>query len=743
MYVPQPLLICIPLFFMVESPSRPHFNAFSGVFVPTFLSIIGVILFLRLGFIIGVSGVAGSIAIIVLSISVTLSTGLALSSITTNIRIGEGGAYSIIAKTLGLEVGGSVGIPLFLAQSLSVALYVFGFAEAWAYLFPDHPTVLIALAAFGILFALTFTSTKTAVRAQMAVIVVVSISLVSVFLGGDWSQTPRSVPLVGTFQEMPFWGVFALFFPAVTGLMAGTGLSGELKDPKRQIPLGVLTALAVTTSIYLGMVIWFSHVTTPETLITDTLIMVKLSSFPPIVLAGILSATFSSALTTLVAAPRVLLALSENEIIPKSHLFAKKTQGGEPKNAILLTSALVAVLLVVGNLDAVAQILTMFFLITYAMINVSVFAEQSLGLPSFRPTFTIPRAVPLYGAASSIIIMFLINSAAGMIALGFIFATYIYLVQRDLEPQEGDVRSGLFRALSEWAAKKVINLPESTQHVWKPNILIPVITTRTLFGNFPLIESISLSNGTMTVLGFNLIEDLNNPEKVITRKECEKELTQLPLLIDKFGKTGIFTSYSTVCADSYLKGLLVAIEAVQSQVFPPNVLFLPFKPDKLSTTSLKEIVETVQRNQVGLAVFDRHPEIGLGSEKDIHVWISPKILGKEFYHDRDFDLALLIAYRLQRNWDGIINLWMCVEQRDELQANRYLDRLTYEARFPDSTAKKVVVADFMETLKEAPQGDIHIMPFKESDVETILKITDVEEKSFLFVLDSGKEDIFA
>ena len=228
----------------VKTGSR-SFGAFNGVFIPTFLSIVGVILFLRLGYIVGEAGILGTIAIILLAVSVTITTGLALSSITTNITIGGGGAYSIISKTLGLEMGGSIGIPLFFAQALSVALYIFGFTEVWHYLFPMHDLTYILIGVTFILMLLILISTRIAVRAQLFIFVLVFSALIAVFLGTYWYTAPALTPLIGETTHMPFWGLFALFFPAVTGLMAGIGMSGELSNPKRQIPKGILSALGI------------------------------------------------------------------------------------------------------------------------------------------------------------------------------------------------------------------------------------------------------------------------------------------------------------------------------------------------------------------------------------------------------------------------------------------------------------------------------------------------------------------
>jgi solute carrier family 12 (sodium/potassium/chloride transporter), member 2 len=721
-----------------------QFNAFTGVFVPTFLSIIGVIMFLRLGYIVGSAGIFGTLLIIFLAASITMATALSLSSITTNIRIGSGAAYSIISKTLGVEVGGSVGIPLFLAQTFSVVLYILGFSEAWQYIFPAHPMWLVSLLCFLVLFLITAIDIHFAVKAQIVVLAIVLVSLVSIFLGGNWLQGLFTIPLVGGFSDAPFWGLFALFFPAVTGLMAGVGLSGELSDPKRQIPKGILAAIGVTSLLYVAVVIWLGYSAHPAELIADKLLIVKLAAFAPAVLAGILAATFSSALTTVVAAPRLLQSLGNASILPYSSWFAKKTARGEPLHAMLFTSGLILICLSLGSLDTIAPILTMFFLITYAMLNLVVFIEQSLGLVSFRPTFCIPRIISLYGAVMSIVVMFFINTFAGILSLVFLSGVYMFLVKRKVFAKEGDIRSGLLIAISEWASKKIMRLPES-KHAWKPNVILPVVTTSTLLGNFPLIKSIVYPNGTMTVLGLDLAKTAQVPTEItLTKKELKQELKQLPQLVKKFDKEGLFTSTATVTVDNYTNGICVSLEAIEAQPFHPNILYLPFKPNQLNKTSLTKIFRTAKKGNVGVILFDQDEDIGLGSQEDIHIWISPKVLERDFYADHRFDLALLVGYRLHKTWVGQITLWMSVKKNFVPDAERYLKRLIYEARFPASTQIKVSTMSFAKTLKKAPRGDLHVIPIRgASDMNTIRRISQREHKSFLFVMDSTLEDVLA
>lgn len=721
-------------------------NTFSGVFVPTFLSIIGVILYLRLGYIVGNLGIWYTLLIIILAVSVTLATGLSLSSITTNIKIGAGGPYSVISKTLGLEVGGSVGIPLYLAQIFSVALYVFGFSEIWTFAFPEHPLKLVALCVFGFLFLSVALSTRLAIRLQVIVFVIVIVSLASIFLGGDWWHTTNILTTPFEIDKTDFWELFAIFFPAVTGLMAGIGMSGELKDPKRQIPLGILTALTTTTVIYIATALWLAMVASREELLTNTMIMANEALFGPLVIFGMGAATFSSALITFLAAPRLLRAMSRNRVVPFSLFFLKLNKNKSPHNAILFSSIIIFFLLLLGNLNSIATTLTMFFLITYIMINLVVLVEQTLGSVSFRPTIKIPKIVPLYGTLTSLLFMFLINVFVGIAALLTLILIYILLVQKNLKTEEGDVRSGLLIVASEWAAKKVGDLPENKAHTWKPNVLLPVVTTRTLLGNFPLIKALTFPNGTMTVLGLKLTKDITTPEKPnLTKAEGSEGLTDLPKLVDKFSQEHIFTSFSTVEVKDYTNGICVSLEAIGGQVFHPNILFLPFKPDQLKEKELERIFLTAKRSQTGVILFDRNETVGLGSHEDIHVWISDRALKKNLYNDHKmFDLAMILSYRLYNNWHGQINIWMCTSEKNKRKARYYIEKLLYESRFPQDTQIHISINPFLKTLADAPNGDIHIIPIRQNpNIKHLKQISNRPGKSFVFVSDSNQEDVLA
>jgi len=324
--------------------SKGTLGTFAGVFTPTVLTILGAIMYLRLGQVVGNAGLVGAILIILLAHLITVSTALSVSSISTNTRVGAGGAFAIISKALGVEVGGAVGVPLFLAQSISVALYVLAFGEGWLRIFPNHNYLIVSIFTFVLVFVIAYISTSFAFRIQFVILAIVGFSLVSIFLGSfafagrpGLVQTPI---LWGEFHKWDFWTTFAIFFPAVTGIMAGISMSGSLKKPRQSLPLGTMSAIGLTLLIYLLLAFWLARAATPEELLATETIVVDRAYWSWAILAGILGATFSSALGSLVAAPRVMQALAVNKLLPYSHLLARETTNGEPRSAMIANGAI-------------------------------------------------------------------------------------------------------------------------------------------------------------------------------------------------------------------------------------------------------------------------------------------------------------------------------------------------------------------------------------------------------------------
>ncbi|TVR64275.1 MAG: Na-K-Cl cotransporter [Gemmatimonadales bacterium] len=727
-----------------EPEGHRRYGAFAGVFTPTLLTILGVIMYLREGWVVGNAGIVGGLLIILLAFGITSTTGLALSSITTNIRIGAGGAYSIISQSLGLEVGGSVGIPLYLSQALVIALYIFGFREGWLWIFPHHPALAVDLAVFAVLFGIALISAGLAFRIQYVILAVIAASLVSVGVAAAQGSMIYDVTNVGLWGDFPgtpedgfpgtsFWVVFAVFFPAATGIMAGANMSGELKDPRRSIPLGTMSAIAVSLVIYLLLAYWLARSASPEELQGNYTIMVERAAWGPAVVAGLLGATFSSGLASFVGAPRILQALAAHGILPRGRWLERRSRRGEPRNAIIITGGIVLAALMLRDLNAIAPLITLFFLITYAMINVVVFVEQSLGLISFRPSLRIPRFVPFLGGAGCIFAMFIMNPGFSLVAVGVVIGAYFYLTGRHLEAPFKDVRSGLFFSLAEWAAKKVATFPPGNQRAWKPNLLVPVEDPVELRGSFEILESVAYPKGSLVLVGLN---------ESGTDDELSREI--LPLR-DALQARGLFASATIIDYHGLADGLTVAMQSLQSAFFRPNMVFLTLPRNEAQERAYPELIREAERRGLGVLLYAPHPRAGLGRRTTVNVWTRDRSPDWSLEADLgNLDLAILTAFLLRRNWGAELRIITVVSDPDQEDAAReYMERLVDQARL--GRCRTVVgTRSFREFLGDAPSADVNIFGLSpELSFQFAQEMVDRTESTCLFVRDSGQESALA
>lgn len=737
---------------MSTSQSARKLGTFAGVFTPTVLTILGTIMYLRTGYVVGNAGLLGAIIIILAAHVITVTTGLAVSSIATNTRVGAGGAFAIISKSLGLEVGGAVGVPLFFAQGISVGLYVLGFGEAWQrlpatftipgigdFMLGNLPLPVVAYAAFVLVFAIAYISTAFAARTQYIILAIVGFSLVSVFLGifpalgGEGFQfQPQAF---GDFPSNTFWETFAIFFPAVTGIMSGISLSGSLKDPRRSIPVGTLSAIGVTMVIYLLLVFWLARIASPEELVTNLTIMIDKSLFGWAILAGMLGATFSSALGSLVAAPRVMQALAANRILPFSEFLAKESNG-EARQAMLATSVIaffgLTFGIVGGGLNAIAEVITMFFLITYGSLNVVVLIEQQLDNVSFRPTLEISRLVSLTGAASCAFVMFLVNPGFSLVAIIVVLVIYGFLQRRNLDSSQGDVRSGLFLTLAEWSVMRARDMPEAPERTWKPSVLVPVEDSSELAGSFRFLLSLTAPQGVVRVLG-------------IYPGGAGAEYRELRLLSQSFTDQGIYSQVTTLEDHDPVSAVRAATQIMRREFLRPNILFLQLL-DESDIDQLEELITKTAAYRIGIVLLARHPVIGMGREKVIQIWISDQ--GPDWNLDLqagNHDLAVLSAYQIGQSWKADISLCMAVRNpEDRERAEQFLNQMKDLVRLPVRTAISVYTEPFLEAVEKAPRSDLAIFGLSHNpDLRLAQEIMHRVDGSAIFVRDSGEESALA
>jgi len=457
--------------------NRGTLGTFAGVFVPSILTILGIILFLRLGFVVGNAGLSGALIIIGIATAVSVVTSISLAAIATNLEVRGGGDYYMISRTLGVEFGGAIGVVLYLAQSVSIAFYAVGFGEAvanaadfsasWA---PEA----VAATAVVLLYGLAWLGADAASRFQLGVMVLLILALSSFFLGaipgfdagrigGGWTAPS---------DGLGFWAVFAIFFPAVTGFTQGVSMSGDLRDPGRSLPSGTFAAVGLSTIVYVAVAVLFAGNLNSADLIADTGAMGTVAAWSPLILAGVVAATLSSAMASFLGAPRILQSLASDRVFPILNPFSKgHGPTSNPRRATVLSLCIALATVLLGELNAIAPVVSMFFLISYGLLNYATYYEARGGDPSFRPRFGFfDRRLSLAGAIGCLGVMLAINPIAGGVALAALLAIRFYLQRVDRPNRWTDAsRSFYFQR----AMESIREIPpgSATRRSWRPQVL--------------------------------------------------------------------------------------------------------------------------------------------------------------------------------------------------------------------------------------------------------------------------------
>ena len=457
------------------SGTAKRFGTFGGVFTPSILTILGVIMYLRLPTIVGQGGLWMTLGIIAVAHVISITTGLSVASIATDKRVRAGGSYYMISRSLGLPIGGTLGIALFVGMSFSISLYLIGFSESflgyWG-LPQDKNTIRIAGSiALAVVAIVTLISTSLAMKTQYVIMAAIAASLATVVVGG-FTHTPPAHPHMNAASgaaAVGFGALFGIFFPAVTGFEAGVSMSGDLKDPKKAIPIGTIAAIAVGLIVYAGLAIFLAFRIDAASLATDSDILSKISVFAPALMAGVWGATISSALGSILGAPRILQAASADRI---THRFFARGYGptSEPRNALIMSVLIAQAGILIGELDVIARIVTMFFITAYGFLNLAC-ALESWASPDFRPDFRIPKSVSLVGAITCVVIMIQLDILAMIGASVVMGVLFVYLKRRELTLEGGDTYEGIWSTI---VRRGLYNLSRSTVHQrnWRPNMLL-------------------------------------------------------------------------------------------------------------------------------------------------------------------------------------------------------------------------------------------------------------------------------
>lgn len=446
-------------------------GTFGGVFTPSVLTILGVILYLRLPWVVGNGGLYATIGIIVVAHIISVTTGLSISSVATDKRVGAGGPYYVLSRSMGLPIGGTIGLALFIGLAFSISLYVIGFSESFlAYIGVEATPFSIRVcgtATIILLTIITFISTSLAIKTQYIILVLIVLSLFSIFLGD--TNVPAE-PLLEPLEGGPSLAlVFGIFFPAVTGFTAGVNMSGDLADAKRSIPRGTILSIAVGLVVYIAAAIFLAYRVDGELLRNDPEILLKVAAVPALVVAGIWGATLSSALGSILGAPRILQSMSADSVTPK--WFAKGYgPSREPRNALLLAFAVGEAGILIAELDIIARIVSMVFLAMYGFVNVAC-AIENWASPDFRPSFRIPNWVPIVGAITCLLVMIQLDLVAMAGSMIILIALYAYLQRKRLTLESGDAWEGVWASLVREGLRR-LSLVKAHARNWRPNALV-------------------------------------------------------------------------------------------------------------------------------------------------------------------------------------------------------------------------------------------------------------------------------
>ena len=452
-------------------------GTFAGVFTPSVLTILGIILFLRLGYVVGSAGLGRALIIITLANAISVLTSISISAIATNIKVKGGGDYYLISRTLGPEFGGAIGLVLFLAQSVSIAFYCIGFGEAMTVLLPQSIFTtprIIAIFAVSLLFIFAWLGADWATRFQYVVMALLVAALFSFFAGGlvRWEMATLVQNWTAPSEGPKFWVIFAIFFPAVTGFTQGVSMSGDLKDAGKSLPMGTFMAVGISILVYLGAAFVFAGVLSNEILMKDYGAMKRVARFSVLINAGVVAATLSSAMASFLGAPRILQSLAKDRIFPFLLPFAKGFGPTDnPRRGVLLSAAIAWVTISMGQLNLIARVVSMFFLISYGLLNYATYYEARAASPSFRPKFKwFDKRLSLLGFLACLLVMLAIDFKTGLIAVSILFAIYQYLKRTAGPARWADSRRSYYLKRARENLLEAYVEPEHDRD-WRPQIL--------------------------------------------------------------------------------------------------------------------------------------------------------------------------------------------------------------------------------------------------------------------------------
>jgi amino acid transporter len=685
----------------MAGPAQKSFGT-APVYFTAIATILGAILFLRFGFAVGTLGLGGVIAAILLGHLVTLPTALAISELATNKRVEGGGEYFIISRSLGMNIGATIGFALFISQAISVAFYIIAFTESFEFLFDwvtrrfdlNLPRQVISIPAMvGLSILILKKGAAVGMKTLYIVVAILVVSLLLFFMGKTEYSVSHAFSMVpaekGDMSQ--FFLVFAIIFPAFTGITAGVGLSGDLKKPARSIPLGTVLATITGMIVYMFIVFKLNASASLETLRdpANQLAMADIAIAGSVIIPiGLAASTFSSAIGSILVAPRTLQALAGDSSFPSrklnSFLFKGRGETREPYNASLVTVLIALVFIIIGDVNKVAEIISMFFMVTYGSLCLISFLHHFGSSPSYRPSFRSRWYISLVGFVASVWVMFKINSLFAISAVVIMVLLYIYI--NNYHKSRKGLESLFTNALFQLNRSLQVYLQQTRRsrgdHEWRPSA---ICISRDSFKRdkaFQLLNWISQKYGFGTYI--HLIEDY------YSKSSTQKSAQELEKLIRNFKGKGTHVFVDTMISPSYTSAVAQAIQLPGISGMENNMVIFEF--DRNEINSIREIAENfslVNAGNFDVCIFASCDRT-INFRNGIHVWI----------RSSDYEnshLMILLSFIIQGHalWrKSEITIFDVCKKGQETQTRTELEELVRTGRLP-ITSKNIQVLSEM------------------------------------------------
>ncbi|TKS72958.1 Solute carrier family 12 member 3 [Collichthys lucidus] len=700
-----------------EPPPEPlRFGWVQGVMIRCMLNIWGVILYLRLPWITAQAGIGLTWVIILLSSCITGITGLSTSAIATNGKVKKGGTYFLISRSLGPELGGSIGLIFAFANAVAVAMHTVGFAETVTDIMRENGAVMvdrtndiriIGIITVTCLLGISMAGMAWESKAQILFFLVIVVSFASYFVGTILPASPQkqakgffsykadifAVNFVPSWrgQDGSFFGMFSIFFPSATGILAGANISGDLKNPAVAIPRGTLMAIFWTTFSYIiiSATIGACVVRDASGLLNDTVSassssegcvglacqygwdftecinnntctygisnyyqsMSMVSAFSPLITAGIFGATLSSALACLVSAPKVFQCLCKDKLYPLIGFFGKGYgKNEEPLRSYLLTYVIAACFILIAELNTIAPIISNFFLCSYSLINFSCFHASITNSPGWRPSFRFySKWLSLLGAVCCVVIMFLLNWWAALIAFGIVLVLLGYTLYKKPAVNWG---SSVQASSYNMALNQCVGLNHVEDHVknYRPQCLV---LTGPPSSRPALVDLVTCFTKSLSLMMCANVVTSSPSPSVVEEASSDSHVTWL-------NRRKVKSFYRGVVAGELRSGVNMLLQGAGLGRMKPNVLLMGFKKNWCSDTpEAAHINPGFDGGPEGISTISAPPCIQTSTTSTVSIEAEPqpstvfqKKQGKKtidvYWLSDDGGLTLLLPYLLTR-----------------------------------------------------------------------------------------------